>query len=174
MAAQDTVSDTVRVVIHSLPGHAIQEFAVNEFGDYSILGGGPNTAVKAFGELVLTNLNNGQVETETLQAVPPTPPVLFTTGINTPNASGAWEGGEDIALAQVPANWTNVQVVLNNVLQATSDPGTTSFIEKKIVTPAVTITMILPEPGSIALLAPVRHSPSAGVARLPEIVAESH
>lgn len=144
-------NDTVRWIMHALPGHSISEIGINEFGDYSILGGGPNTMVKAFGELVMTNLDTGAVETATLTSVPPTPLTLTTTGVNTPNASAAWEAGEEI---DFPTNdWRNIQVVLNNVLQATSDPGTSSFIEKKSVDPGLILTVISPEPSSIALLA---------------------
>jgi hypothetical protein len=144
--AQDT-SDTLRFQIHVTPGNQLTEFTVDEFGVYTILGTGANTAVKAFGGLFLTNLNTGAVLFDTLHTTPPA--LSGNSGVT--SGQSAWSGDEDIV--PIPAGWTNIQVVLNNELQATSDAGTTSFIEKKVLTPGVEITLILPEPGSIALLA---------------------
>ena len=66
------------------------------------------------------------------------------------NGQGAWTGDESIVA--IPAGWTNIQIVLNNELHANSDPGTSAFIEKKVVTPGVEIDFILPEPGSLGIV----------------------
>lgn len=143
------VSDTLRFQIHAVPNKQLVAFTVNEFGDYSILGAGLNTAVKVFGTVFLTNLDTGEVKFDTLHPVPPTPPTLMTTGVTT--GQGEWQGAE--AVAPIPAGWRNVQVVLNNELHANSDPGTSSVIEKKVVTtPGIDIEVIVPEPGSISLM----------------------
>lgn len=143
------VSDTLRFQLHAVPNKQLVAFTVNEFGDYSIFGVGPNTGVKVFGTVFLTNLDTGEVKSDTLKPVPPTPPTLMSTGVFA--GQGSWQGAE--AIAPIPAGWRNVQVVLNNELQANSDPGTSSVIEKKVVTtPGIDIEVIVPEPGTISLI----------------------
>lgn len=142
------VSDTLRFVIHVKPGKQLTGFTVNEFGDYSISSSlGPDTGVKAFGSVFLTNLDTNDVRFDTLHT---TPGPLSSTGVL--SGSGAWTGTEGSPVITIPAGWTNIQVVLNNELHANSDPGTSSVIEKKVVTPGVDIEIIVPEPGTIGLL----------------------
>lgn len=140
-------TDTLRFQLHVKPGSQLSAFEVDEFGDYSILGTGPNTAVKAFGTLFITNLDTGEVKFDTLDTNPPA--LAGTTGVT--SGQSAWTGDEDIV--GIPTGWTNIQVVLNNILQANSDPGTSSFIEKKVASPGVEIDFILPEPGSLGIVA---------------------
>jgi len=113
-------------------------FDVKELGDYSILGTG---SVSATGALFVTNLNSPfGTASDTLHTNPPMPVTTVTA------ASGNWEGNES-----VPGNgWTKVQLVLNNVLQATSGPNSTSQIEKKVV--PIDIRIIVPEPTTAGLL----------------------
>jgi hypothetical protein len=141
------VSDTLRFQIHSKPGKQLKAFTVNEFGDYSIFGAGLNTGVKAFGSVFLTNLDTGDVRFDTLHTNPPT---LSSTGV--PTGQGSWTGTEGTPFVTIPNGWTNVQVVLNNELHANSDAGTSSVIEKKVVTPGIDIEIIVPEPGTISLM----------------------
>ena len=147
-APSNQVSDKLSFDIHVIPNNQLSNFIVDEFGDYTIQGTGPHTAVKAFGSIFLTNLDTNQVLSATLTAVPPTPPALFT-GSGVTSGEGTWQGQEEIAA--IPAGWKNIRVELDNVLQASSDPGTNSFIEKKVVTPGVEISVIMPEPGTVAL-----------------------
>ena len=143
------VSDTLRFQIHVHPGKQLAGFTVNEFGDYSIFGAGLNTGVHAFGSVFLINLDNGDVRSDTLHTTPVT---LSSTGV--PTGSGTWTGTENIPKVLIPNGWKNIQVVLNNELQANSDPGTSSVIEKKFVstTPGIDIEVIVPEPGTISLM----------------------
>jgi len=143
------VSDTLRFQIHANPGKQLAGFTVNEFGDYSILGVGVNTAVKVFGTVFLTNLDTGEIRFDTLHTVP----VAWSgpTGVTT--GQGAWTGTEGSPFITIPDQWTNIQVVLNNELHANSDPGTSSVIEKKVLTPGIDIEIFVPEPGTLSLLA---------------------
>jgi len=148
--AQQQVSDKLSFDLHAKPGKELTNFVVNEFGDYSIQGIGPNTAVKVFGSLFLTNLDTFEVKFDTLH----TTPAAIGVGKGVVAGEGAWTGNEAISLPSsvvVPPGWRNVRVELDNVLQVSSDPGTNAFIEKKVITPGVTITLIAPEPASAAL-----------------------
>jgi PEP-CTERM motif-containing protein len=140
-SAQNT-SDKLSFDIHVKPGKQVTGFTVNEFGDYTIQNTGPNTAVKAFGTLFLTNLDTFEVRFATMTTTPP----QLGVGSGVTSGQGAWTGLETIA--PIPAGWTNVRVELNNVLQAASDVGTNAFIEKKVVTPGVEINVIIPEPAT--------------------------
>jgi len=137
-----TTYDKLSFDIHVKPGKQVTGFTVNEFGDYTIQNTGPNTAVKAFGTLFLTNLDTFEVRFATMTTTPP----QLGVGSGVTSGQGAWTGLETIA--PIPAGWTNVRVELNNVLQAASDPGTNAFIEKKVVTPGVEINVIIPEPAT--------------------------
>jgi hypothetical protein len=143
--ASNPVSDTLRFQIHVKPGKQLSAFQVNETGDYTITGSGANTLVKAFGTVFLTNLDTGEVRFDTLHTIPAP---LSSTGVTT--GQGVWNGDENIA--SIPAGWRNIQVVLNNVLQTGSDPGTSAFIEKKGVGTGVEIIIIIPEPASALIL----------------------
>lgn len=134
-------SDTVRFQLAVKPGHQLDEFTVHEVGDYSILGPG---AVQVSGTLVLANLDTG----EELHATLVPDPSGLTNGVT--SGADSWTADTDIL---VPTGWTNVQVVLDDILHAVASPGGDATIEKKFVGPGVTITVIAPEPTSIALLA---------------------
>jgi len=142
---QSTASDKLSFDIHVKPGKQVSGFTVNEFGDYTIQGVGPHTAVKAFGSLFLTNLDTFEVRFDTLH----TTPAALGVGSGVVAGEGAWTGNESIVA--IPAGWKNVRVELDNILQANSDPGTQSFIEKKVVTPGVEINIIIPEPAGMTL-----------------------
>jgi len=139
------VSDTLRFQIHVKPGKQLSAFQVNENGDYTITGSGPNTLVKVFGTVFLTNLDTGDVKFDTLHTAPVP---LSSTGVTT--GQGVWGGTETVTA--IPAGWKNIQVVLNNVLQAGSDLGTSSFIEKKGTDTGIEIIVIVPEPATGAIL----------------------
>jgi len=144
------ISDTLRFKLTVKPGKNLVGFAVEERGDYSIQGsGGAHTGVKAYGELLLVNLVTGAVLTSTLTAVPPTP-VALTQGIGITSGQGEWIAQQTIV--PIPAGWTQVQVILNNILQTSTDANTNAFIEKKFVGPPVEFSFIIPEPASIGLL----------------------
>jgi hypothetical protein len=147
-APDNQVSDKLSFDIHVIPNNQLTNFVVDEYGDYSIQGTGPHTGVKVFGSVFLTNLDTNVVVSASLSAVPPTPAALFQ-GSGVTSGQGTWQGEE--AIATIPTGWKNIRVELDNVLQASSDPGTNSFIEKKVVTPGVEINVIIPEPATVTL-----------------------
>jgi len=139
-----TASDKINVDITAGAGQQILQINILEAGDFGIPVAGPNTSVNVFGTLVTTPLPPSP------PGLPLVTPLVVTPGMpRTAVGNGTWQG---IATAVVgPGGVTKVHLALDNVLQATSDANTTSFIEKK-VTQAVIIQVILPEPGTIGML----------------------
>lgn len=152
-----TTSDRMSVVVNAPAGKTIQKVTITELGDWAITGGG---SVKASGALYITKLNSpgfGTVSKDQLHTnyydssnvlVLPNPSTLGTS-------SGDWDGKFEITL---PAGTTSVQVVLNNILQATSTANGTSFIEKKVLggpdngDPQFKIDVVVPEPTSAGMM----------------------
>jgi hypothetical protein len=153
-----TTSDRLSFKLTAAEGKEIQKVTIKELGDWSILGGG---AVKAFGTLYITRLNSpgfGTVWTDTLDVI--YNDIENSTVINSParpngEGSGTWDGTFTIDL---PAGVTSVQVVLNNVLQASSTAGGSAFIQKKFLgdpgngDPQFQIDVVIPEPTTLGLL----------------------
>ncbi len=153
-----TTSDRLSFKLTAAEGKEIQQINIREYGDWSIIGNG---GVKAVGALYITRLNSpgfGTVWSETLNVV--YDDLENATIIQSPSrpkveGSGTWDGNFSIDL---PDGVTSVQVVLNNILQATSGTGGSAFIQKKGVgDPAdgdaqFLIEAVVPEPASISLL----------------------
>jgi hypothetical protein len=132
--------DKINVDILALAGQQISQINIIEVGDYQINGTGPNTSVNASGTLVVTPLNvAGLPAVSPLATAPPMPVV---TG------SGVWQGTASAILAN---GITKIHLTLDNILQARSDPNTSTFIEKK-VTQGIIIQILIPEPTTIGLL----------------------
>jgi hypothetical protein len=139
-----TTTDRLSFTLDVAPGQVFDRISVTELGDFSIVNGGTVSA-EAF--LFVTNLNGpvgpGNPNTSQMTTNPAFP--LSTVG----NANGLWDG---FVQANILANgWTRVQVVLNNILQAVGGPNGTATIEKKVA--GITITVFIPEPGTIGVLA---------------------
>lgn len=147
VAAQTT--DRLQFKLTAKPGQTFTQIVIKELGDFSINGTGN---VNAFGTLYVTKLTNpgfGTVVTDPETAsyysasIPTTPSNV--TGVK----NGTWNTN---FVANLPAGTTEVMIVLNNVLSATSGANSTSFIEKKVVGPEVMIDVVLPEPASIGMI----------------------
>ena len=134
-----TVSDRLFFTLDIAPGFQFGGITISEFGDYSILGGG---AVAATGALFVTDLNSGSTQSSLLSTNP-----VFPVSTNT-FANGLWSG---VASVTMPNGVTRVTVVLNNVLQATSQAGGTSLIEKKGAGAGIQIDIFVPEPATAGL-----------------------
>lgn len=115
--------------------------ALGELGDYSIFNGG---GVKAWAYLIVRVLDADWVGNRVFTANLAGNPVMPVTTAG--NAEGGWSGN---AIVTLPSAAKSVQVVLNNVLQAYSNPNGTALIEKKDV--GITITLF-PEPTSLLAL----------------------
>lgn len=137
--AADIKADRVEVCLSAHTGYVITGLHITEYGDYGILTQG---MVSVSGTMFLTNLDAFDVRYDSFSSTPASP---ISQG------QGTWS-------AQVGVDnieWTNFKVVLDNNLMAISNPGSTTFIQKKVVGEAVAIELIcepIPEPTTIMLL----------------------
>jgi hypothetical protein len=134
--------DKINVDILAEGNQNITQINIIEVGDYQINGTGPNTSVNASGTLVVTPLifSNGSFQVAPLATNPAMP---VTSG------SGPWTGNASVSYT-VANGVKKIHLTLDNILQARSDPNTSTFIEKKL-TQGIIIE-IIPEPGTIGLL----------------------
>lgn len=151
----ETTKDRLSFKVTTTTGD-LAKINIQEYGDWSILGGLGKTILS--GSLTVTRLDPGHFGVVYQQ----TPMVRYTdltTGTTTNSPSfpdeegyGRWRADYSLIL---PAGTRTVQVVLNNVLQATSVAGTTSEITKTAVsiTAVTAVSASVPEPASLALLA---------------------
>jgi hypothetical protein len=132
-----TAADRLKVTLVAKPGQMITGIRITEFGDYGITGNGE---VRISGGLFMTNMVEFDVADSELNVVNPATPI--TSG------AGNWKAvGEITGL-----DWTNVNFVMDNNLQAvTVGSGSNSYVQKKITGGSVTIE-IIPEPASLGLL----------------------
>jgi len=145
-AATTPVSDKVSYDIHMHPGKQLSSLTYNEQGDYTISGDGPHTAVKVFSTMFLLNLDTAQVLSSSFTSTP------AAIGVDPGVTSGQATWSASDTINNIPKGWTNIRLEMDNVLQASSDVGTSSFIEKKVVTPDVGISLIIPEPATLSLV----------------------
>lgn len=134
-------SDRLEFGLLAHEGYTITGIQITEYGDYGILTSGK---VSVSGTMFATNLDAFTILSNSFVSTPASP---ISTGM------GSWTA--EAAITNI--NWTNLKIVLNNNLMAISSPGSTSFIEKKIVGGAVAIELIcdgpeIPEPATIAML----------------------
>lgn len=135
----DQISDRLAFTLVMKPLVELVGVVMSEAGDYSILGIG---TVNAQGGLFVRNLDGPGL----VGAPMTTNPVMPHSALA--SDAGLWNG---TASAFVPPGWTMVEVVFNNVLQATSEPGTAASIEKKVAEPMM-LTLVIPEPASAGML----------------------
>lgn len=135
-----TTSDRLSFTLDVAPGFQFDQIRVTELGDWAITNGGQ---VSADTFLFVTNLD-----------IPVNPPVnpqtgsdSFAAALPAPNSNqGQWTTQ---VIKNLPNGWTRVQVVLNNILQASAPAAGTAFIEKKVG--GITVTIEVPEPGMISV-----------------------
>ncbi len=159
----DTTVGILTFDLEAKNGETIDLIRFTEVGDYTLTtpGSGTSTASVA-GALIVTVLEVFGVpvqfdptihfQSASLVANPAVPYVLqndfFEFDIFTATA--------EINLAAVVPGATKVQVQFNNILNATSEVGTTAFIQKKSVNGAVVIEVegpgpIIPEPSTVVM-----------------------
>jgi hypothetical protein len=128
-------TDKVQVTL-TVPAGALLGLSLQEVGDYSILGGGASSAT-------------GTVTATVVSASGPTPvgTILadsFTSLQTTAgNLSGIWSGTASVA---IPSDVTQIRIVFDNILNATSSATGTSTIDKKVS------VIIIPEPATLGAL----------------------
>ncbi len=141
----DTTSGTLQITLVAQPGFFIEDLRIEEFGDYTLTGSGTGaTQAQISGLLTVTPVGPGTIQTD-----------FFSALYELPSASsgpftGAWEIELDVPV-------TMAVLSFNNNLQTSSESGTTSFIQKKVISgPVIGITVNpdpVPIPGAIWLLA---------------------
>jgi len=142
----DTTSGTLQMIIQAPQGMFLQIIVINEIGDYSLLGWGTDgTSAGVSGLLTVTDLTPGTNGTASamLNVLPASPYTLPG------DTAGEFIGSEIIDPSG--KNITKVQINFNNILQTTSEFGTTAFIEKKFL--GTSIEVFVPEPATLSLLA---------------------
>lgn len=146
----DTTSGTIQLTIKAKPGFFLDDLTIREFGDWSLTGvGTAATSARASGSLFVTDLMNGNVYSDLMTVTSTTGPE--TNPFELPNeTNGNWEGVVNINLSGLGISM--IQLTFNNILQTSSEDGTTAFIQKKIVNgPAVSIE--IPAPAGVSALA---------------------
>jgi len=133
----DTVYDRLEFELVANPGYNFTGINITEYGDYGVFGTG---YVQAQGSLNVENLNTSEVLSDSLVTDPISPII-----------SGQGDFSAEASIAINSPQWTRLSVVLENNMIAISSPGSSSFIEKKILGNAIALE-IVPEPASIAIL----------------------
>jgi hypothetical protein len=130
-----SASDKVRVQL-TVPAGSSLGLSLQEVGDYAILGGGASSVTGTVTATVLASSGSTPIGT-----------ILADTFTNlhssAGNLSGIWQGSASIS---VPADVTQVQIVFDNLLNATSSANGTSTIDKKVS------VIIIPEPATLGAL----------------------
>ena len=150
----DITDGQLNFTVMTLPGGpAIDGISLFEAGDYTLAGaGGPATSVFAGSTLRATILAVDGVNVAPINV----PPVNASFGDSLPGTviAGPWSVGlfSNIVAALPPGQHaTKVDVVINNALVTTSEPGTVAFIAKKEF--QIGITPGVPEPATATLMA---------------------
>lgn len=134
----------------------ITSIALGEAGDYTIVGGPGTAATSIFAGAIIratvTAINNVAVAPINLTPVN----ASFSDSLPGNVVVAPWSLGLllDVgAQLGLPAGHaaTKVDVVINNSLVSTSEPGTVAFIAKKDFQLDIVTTDVVPEPGSVAL-----------------------
>ncbi len=145
--ATDTTAGTLTVTVRADAGYYLDMLVIEEYGDYSVAGVGTSaTFADVTATLTATDITPGTngVLVDVLAMSPAGPYALPGDG------SGPFCGGAVIDLRGLGV--TEVLVQFENVLQTSSEVGTTAYIGKRVIGgPAVGISVI-PEPVSACVL----------------------
>lgn len=140
--ASDTTTGTLQMFLQAKPGTSIERVRIEEFGDYLFTGSGTN-ATQADVSLYLTVTPYGAGGTLT---------DFNSYDFELPiHSSGGFDLIADV-IFDIPV--TAAMISLNNNLSTTSEDGTTSLIQKKVVNgPAVALSVNpVPVPGAAWLI----------------------
>jgi hypothetical protein len=142
----DTTSGTLQMMVTAPQGKFITTVVFSELGDYALTGEGTSaTQATVAGLLTVTDLAPGNSGTGTavFNFVP-------SFRFQLPDDStGQFNGGGVVDLSGLDV--TAIFINFNNILQTSSEPGTTSFIEKKVID-GMLVTIETPEPATMAML----------------------
>ncbi|HBS28474.1 MAG TPA: hypothetical protein DEB06_03260 [Phycisphaerales bacterium] len=141
----DTTSSTLSMFIFAKPGQFLKSFTIRERGDWTLTGiGTAATQANINGALFITDIGGGGGFWQDVMTVNPPMPQTGSPSF------GIWESAVTIDLTGLGV--TSVQLQFNNNLQTSSEPGTTAFIQKKVINgPSVQIE--IPAPAGVSVLA---------------------
>ncbi len=150
----DQTASLMEMVIRSDNGSPIDRIVIQEFGDVDLAGVGTaaTSASVSLGGFITVLEILGQ--TVAPFVIPFTATYAPTDSYELPGAGyQLWTATADVDLTQFSGEpITKLRLSFNNILDATSEPGTTSLIQKKVVNgPAVVVTV--PEPALALVLA---------------------
>ncbi len=133
-----SISDILVFELIARPGYSFQSISIVEDGDYGISGNG---YVEASGTLYVENLDTADTLSSTLQT---DLPAIFSA-----DASGQWQAWTNLNI--IEPNWTHIRITLESDLFAVTGFNSGAWIEKKILSNAISVTFI-PEPATALLL----------------------
>ncbi len=137
------------MIIQSDPNTFLTQLSIIEFGDYSLAGSGNSgTQAKISGSMFITDQTPGHIPTVKTVSLTASPKGTFTLPSD---SSGSWSASLNLDLTGYEIS--KVMFQFNNTLQSTSQSGTTSFIEKKVVGGPSIGVMVIPEPATLCLVA---------------------
>ncbi len=144
--SSDSTTGILTMTIVADAGYYLDSISLGEVGDYTLLGAGtPATKTGVSGLLTVTDQSPGtHGSTTDPMAVSPMPPFALPADL-----FGEFSGSALVDLSGLQI--TEVTLKLVNTLEAESETGTTSFIQKKTIDIEVT-SIPVPEPASAALL----------------------
>ncbi|MCD4830797.1 MAG: PEP-CTERM sorting domain-containing protein [Anaerohalosphaeraceae bacterium] len=136
-ASPDSISDGIEFELSAHTGYSFRDISITLQGDYGLLGPG---LLDISGILQIQNLDTLEVISGTLASDPVMP---IDSGM------GSWMG--TIYAETGGIDWTNIKVMFNSTLYASSFPGSVAFIEEKVLGSAIEM-QIVPEPATLAFL----------------------
>ncbi len=150
----DQTASLLETMIVANGNNTIDRIVIQEFGDFDLGGVGTSatSASVSLGGFVTILEILGQTVTPIV--IPFTATYAPTSAFALPGdvGFGIWTATADIDLTAYSGEpVTKVQLSMNNILDATSEAGTTSIIQKKVVNgPAIVVSV--PEPMLVTLL----------------------
>ena len=157
----DTTAGTLTMDLVAKNGQVIDLISITEFGDFALTGaGGAGTLASVAGLLSLTVT---EVSGSPITPVPISPSSLIVSPgspytLAGGPASGVFSASVTIDVGAVVANATRITFSFDDTLDTTSEAGTTSQIQKNVLSEGVLLEVglpgtVVPEPGSLLLLA---------------------
>lgn len=151
----DITSSQMQMFIDAKPLATIDKISITEFGEKDLAGVGTaatSASVSAVVDITVLEVNNIPVS-----------PIFIAGNVMTftpdddyalPGDLGfsTWTGSLLIDIESVVDNVTRLQLTFKNILDTTSETGTTAFIQKDVVSGPAVVVEVIPEPGTAILL----------------------